>query len=77
MSVVRKCRLRHSHHVTVSWHLQTVGQGTLSGHLVAPGTVFAAPLKGHKSQIATRPLIRPHQSDVFGSVYDLVLSLEE
>jgi hypothetical protein len=24
------------------WHLQAVGQGTLNGHLVAPGALFPA-----------------------------------
>jgi hypothetical protein len=33
---------------------QAVGQGTLSGHLVVPGTVFAAPLLGIKGSLPRR-----------------------
>ena len=32
---------------------------------------------GHITQLATQPLIHPHQSDVFGSFCDYPLSLEE
>ena len=32
---------------------------------------------GHITQLATLPLIHPHQSDVFGSAYDYPLSLDE
>jgi hypothetical protein len=33
---------------------QAVGQGTLGGHLVVPGTVFAAPLLGIKGSLPRR-----------------------
>jgi len=32
---------------------------------------------GHKGQLATPLLIKPHQSDVLGSAYDYALSLDE
>jgi len=34
--------------------IQAVGQGTLCGHLVVPGTVFAAPLLGIKGSLPRR-----------------------
>ncbi|WP_156386278.1 MULTISPECIES: hypothetical protein [unclassified Pseudomonas] len=34
--------------------IQAVGQGTLSGHLVVPGTVFAAPRLGIKGSLPRR-----------------------
>ena len=33
---------------------QAVGQGTLGGHLVVPGTVFAAPQLGIKGSLPRR-----------------------
>jgi hypothetical protein len=56
---------------------QAGGQGTLGGHLVVPDAISVAHLSGHKRQLATRLLIDLHQSDVLGSAYDLLLSLDE
>jgi hypothetical protein len=42
-----------------------------------PDAISVAHLSGHERQLATRLLIDPHQSDVLGSAYDLLLSLDE
>jgi hypothetical protein len=51
--------------------------GTLSGHLVWARYGLCRTSSGHNRQLATLPLIHLHQSDVFDSVCDYLLSLEE